>query len=406
MNLRAVVVTTAAPEDRGAGEVLPSKPSATASGQVLSFPIGVKRLATPPVPNSGWSPAACRVEDETASARSVRPNARVLKPLWTVPLQAVAELRQRMPPGPDTQGQTCSEESANGASFVTQGQLWIDRLTDIAMLDPSSGRPLRKLPTPRSNKVCSVPVPEAGGFVNRQGDTLSWRPFEPVSGSVARQVVDSRPGWRVSEVMAMPRGFAAVWFAKPGAVVPAPVDGQARDMAITTYHATTRKRIDETFADAGSFAMGGDGGPSHEQLFLPACRDLVGARTSGFDWRVSHFGSFRAQACKPDGTQTVFWSHLDIAPKPALPDDVARGFSLRRVWPTDGPIALAQNGGRVHVFDLTERQEVGRIQLPPEAQIQVAHVMRSAGLVVIESIDADTPDAMPQLRLRAYSYKR
>jgi len=176
------------------------------------------------------------------------------------------------------------------------------------------------------------------------------------------------------------------------------------DLLIAAYDAVTHRRLSERTMSADTYDMIGDeSDPAYQGLFLPACHDMAGPMTSGYDWRVSHLGSFRAYACGPSAasTRTVFWSHLDISRKPALPPQES-GDDPRRTWALDGTIGVAQDGALMRVFDIATRREIAQIETSSGAAMAV-QLIASEGLVVIESID--NAAGMYSRNLRAYSFK-
>lgn len=85
---------------------------------------------------------------------------------------------------------TCVPDLAWG--MTRERQLWIERYDSIERIDPRSGLAVQSVKTPRSPAVCSITWFQQSGFLNWQGDTVSFRPF-----SGGRQLLTHRPGWRV-----------------------------------------------------------------------------------------------------------------------------------------------------------------------------------------------------------------
>ena len=408
---------TARPIDRSTGMPTTQAPGPHAVGEVVKVRVDLGRVSTPKAPTATWDATPCKIEDETPSARSVHHPRRFTQPLWSVPIESVTDLHQRAQErrggsgdGQSAANMTCTGQILTSNSFVMQDKtLWLDRFSEIAQLDTSSGRTIKTLPTPRKDNVCSLPVPEAGGFVNYQGDTLTWRPFDPsAAGATARHVIEVRQGWQVSQVRAAARSVVAVWNAKPGTAPPKGEDGQPMDVLIATYDAATRSRQNERRITSDAYEIDGGDDPAYEayeRLFLPACRDTAGRLTSGYDWRVSHFDSFRAYACSPgaSATQTVFWSHLDIAPQSA-PPSVRDGAYLRRTWVLDGTTGVAQDGAVMRVFNIATRHELAQIAVSFR-EVQAVHLIESKGLLLIESVDYDVAVDRSSRNLRAYSFK-
>ena len=342
-------------------------------GELVEIDVDLGQVTTPKLSAVAWDAAPCTVEDETASARTVRHESRLLRPLWEQPLESLDQLRRQVQeegrPGAVLESEApsaCKEPDPTRSSFVMVDEtVWVDRLSKIAQLDTATGRALRTLPTPRSATVCSIPSPAARGFVNHQGDTLSWRPFDgAASGATARQVIDVRPGWYVSDMRSEARQIVAIWRAKPGTATAKDKNDQVMDVAIATYDAVHRKPIGDRPTNADAYDMVGDPGDPEFDRFLSPCHDTAGPLTSGYDWHVSYFDSFRAYACAPAGAamSTVLWSHFDIAPKlgPAPPLEEPHE---RRAWVVSGPIGVFQDDATMRAFDVSSRREIAQVAL-------------------------------------------
>ena len=356
----------------------------SASEEVRSFKVDVAALATPKTTAQDWDATPCRVEDEAPGARAVTRVTRALVPAWP---QARAH---------------ATPADGSGAPFVMRdGTLWLDQGTTIAQLDPASGRTLRTLPTPRNDKIRSVPVPASDGFFNMQGDTLSWRPFDVTRQVVpGRRLIEVRPGWVVDEVQPLARSVRVVWHANEGTPVRT-TEGAPQDLLVVLYDAASGKRLREFVQDIGGYGVVGDTAePQWSPTWLPRCRDDQGP-TVGTDWRFDVFGSLRATRCAPgEATVTTAWFGLDVAPR--QPDSAGEepGALLTSV---DGPLAAAVDRRTVRAFDVEGRRELGQVRLPPKSRATWLRVLADARLLLVETCDDSTcPD---HATLQAWSLK-
>ena len=370
--------------------------------------VDLARVSTPKAAVVQWNANACPVEDEAPDARVVSLKARLLRTVWTRQVENFSDIRARLsPPAGDDQSvpQAVAEDPPHEFS-MRDGTLWLDQYATIAQLDPATGRTQRTLPTPRSQKVSSVAVPFADGFVNTQGDTLSWRPFDAgaanAHGLPARRVIDVRKGWTVQDVRPLARSVLAAWKADPGTPLKTDEQGTPVDLEVVLYDVATSAKLREFDEQSDAYA---EVGAASSMLWMPEylarCHDEVGALVSGYDWRVSYFDSFRATACgvssSASTTRTVFWFGLDIAPMhyPISAD----GRRTRRTWATDGAVAVAQDDRVLRVFDVANRRELGQIAFAADENPQSVHVLADHGLVLVEI------GGLSRLELRAYSFK-
>lgn len=350
-------------------------------GELIRVDIDVAQLRTAKLAPVPWE-GACPLEDEVAGARQVQAQARPARLLWSI--EGVKSLQDlwMQAADPNSSGNAACEMSAERLAFqMKDGTLWLDRYVDIAQLDPASGRILRTLPTPRRSDVCSVVVPEANGFVNHQGDTLSWRPFE---GSAPRRLLEQFPGWRVYRVQRDEAGrIHSTWTPKPGTQPPTAKDDVVLDMRLLAHDPMSFKRLADTPSDAMTTDFIG-------YLALPqpaACELAPGLPARPFDWQLSHFDSFRGYACEGSARRTVFWSHLDIAPRAAQDPMID---APRRAWTTAAGLAVAQDGHVLRVFELAARRELGRVVLEAESVLDVQLLPARAQLLLhLSERDAD-----------------
>ncbi len=356
---------------------------------VPELKVDLAKVTTPRMAAETWDAAPCRLDGEAPGARDVSRQERVLQAAWSRPYESAAD-----------------DGSHNTVPFVMRdGTVWLDLGATIAQVDPATGHTLRTLPTPRSAKVASVPVAMADGFVNTQGDTLSWRPFDTTApGAPARRVMDVRKGWTVVGVKPLARSVLAVWQANEGTPVRKPTEYTSESVVVALYDAVSGRRLHDYAEDGQTYGEVGDESQSHWlPSLLPHCEDEQGPLTSGIDWRIGPFDSLRATDCAgtPADARTVAWFGLDIAPRTAAvapPDgDPSRSLTI------DGGIATARDGYTIRVFDIAARREIGRIVLAPTDTVTWVNVLAAHGLVLVDA-SSSAPGAEGRT-LRVYSFR-
>jgi hypothetical protein len=362
---------------------------------LVEIPIDVSGLRARAEPAA----QACDVDGAAAKSRSLVRPVHMLAPLW----RQVHPVPDVVPADGDSEATPrelrCEEPhlpfaGGRGSAFLRRdGTLWADQGATIAQLDPSSGKVLRSLHTPRGPKICSAVLPDAEGFFNVQGDTLTWRPLEPGNGT--RRLIDRRPGWTATEITPLARAVRVVWrSARPAG------DHDTPSLSVAIHDASGR-RVSQWSGDAGEYDYAGDlAMPLYAPAFMPPCKDAAGAIVGAIDWNVDALG-FRARACGEVGMppRTMLWTDTDIAPRPGSPRD-AEGVGP--AWAHDGTIAVGQYGRRLRVFDLEQRRELA--QIPLDSAVDGVTVSAALSLVVIETHDRPE-DGPSRVVLTAYRFR-
>ena len=388
--------------------------------ELLQFKIPRAALNLPKSEALGFSSMPCKIEDETASARLIHKTRRLLKPRWTFQVKSPEDIRNAAEQdhanknklkATDAGPALCNSIGYDNASLIMANQtLWLDKYSELAQLDWTTGKAIRSMPTPRKRAVCSVAIPLAGGFINYQGDAVTFQNFEGVSGPKAsKQVIEVKPGWYVDSV-SQPivstngqLGFEVIWRTKPGIVPAKNEHGQVLDMIASTYVLRTKVRTNEVKLNSDSYEMGGYEGEVNRApgQGRPSCGANKPAGSLAFGMEVSYFDSFRAYRCNAaNEVETIFWDGLDIAPQRV-------GFSWyprAQFLAVSGTIGVVQSrSGLVRIYDLAARKELAQIK--PSSFDAVLRVMvnESKGLVAIESLDEI--DGEQQRNLTAYSYR-
>lgn len=360
-----------------------------ATGEMFRLDVPLARVKRPQPMSAPWQDA-CLVEDEVKGARTLQQPGRNARLLWSITATELENL--------------CDYIQQETYSFLMPDQtLWMGSRAGISQIDPLTGRRLKTLPAPYKAKACHLPVPQSGGFISYEGDTLVWRALE-AGVAVGRKVIDRRPGWRVRYVRWDEAAGALVvyWVAKPRNRLDGSQDDMLEDMAVVLHHPQTLVKLSEVATTTAGNEMGGDGEPPQ-----PApCQREAGPQTTGHDWRVSHFGSFRAYECgpAPGQTRTVLWSHIDVHPRVVSSEQ----DRVRRAWAVADGVAVAQDGNRLQVFDIKRRREMARIGID-QGEMNwdnpvAVHLLPGSALVLVETADT-APSGATQIRLNMYSYR-
>lgn len=373
------------------GRTTPKTPASRLPvGQVLTIAIPDVVAAAPTIASVTAMP--CPVPREAPHARELARDGHAQRLLWSQPLVDLPAIRS-------------SCDYACGPLMVMHdGSLWVDNGGTAVQFDNATGKLLRTVPTPRSDKVTSVPLRAADGWFNAQGDTLSWR---PIDGTAARRVIDRRPGWEIVFLRAQGDAVLAAWVRKSTA--PPPADGTVpppRPATYVFYDAQGRRLSESTKGtedvegeeEPGSaYALG-----AFEPPWAPACRDAAGPRTTGFDWRLERFGSIVAWACGPAAgdARMALWSDVDIRPKPQADTDV----TARQVVAQDGAIGVIQDKTSVRVFDAATRREVGRIPLAFDLRLDAVAIDASHGQLLVVTSRRSADDTWHET-LQAYQLR-
>jgi hypothetical protein len=371
---------------------------ASYGGEPVKISLDLEKLTSVGTQAAAWDSAACPIENELSEARKVRADPRLLKPLWSVPVESMEALANGQQPPVENAGWCNQRDTESRVVVRRDGSIWLNRYGNLANLDPQTGKISATLAVPRKEPVCHL-LPHSGdGYIAYQGDTVVYRVFDKPQ---SRRVIDVRPGWNVTNGYFHGRALVLYWVAREGTPV-RPIDDDTKlSMQVVSYDADTFKVIKTRLADAGAVEYAGDESePARLEFYLPPCTDAAGPITSGHDWRLSHFDSVRAFSCAPrkEDIRTVFWWHMDIAPATAA----ARRIDdyQRRAWPGEGNLAVAQDNALLHVFDIRERREIARIAT--RGKVMDVHLIGSAGLVLV---DTEETGQSVERKLTAYALR-
>ena len=324
-----------------------------------------------------WERGFCRESGETPGARAMARSEHLLQPLWTRDLGS-----STVSSAPEAA--RCGADAGGNALFRTpDGNLWLDSSTQVARIDPRTGTLSAGLPTPRSDRVCSVVTPAGNGFLNVTGDTLTWRPLAAAGDASKRRVVDRHPGWSASFAAQRADVVRVLWVAGQRAAVERDGDGVPQDLLVIDYD-SSGKRVNEIRTTE---AADEDGRFDRDDAALaPPCHDARGTPLAiGYDWRAGPFGSQRALTCGPlpGMARLVWWSGATIAPR--LDDSEP---TPRPAPALDGAIAVVADDLQLHVVNLALQREFAQVDLSG-GTVKRTWVLAARRLVLVESTDAD-----------------
>ena len=324
-----------------------------------------------------WERGFCRESGEAPGARALARSEHLLQPLWTRDLGSSAV-------SSSPEAARCGTDAGGNALFRTpDGSLWLDSSTQVARIDPRTGALSAGLPTPRSDKVCSVVTPAGNGFLNVTGDTLTWRPLAAAGDSSKRRVVDRHPGWSASFAARRADVVRVLWVAGQRAAVEHDGDGVPQNLLVIDYD-SSGKRVNEIRTTE---AADEDGNFDRDDAALaPPCHDARGTPLAiGYDWRGGPFGSQRGLTCGPlpGMARLVWWSGATTAPR--LDDSEP---APRPAPALDGAIAVVADDSQLHVVNLALQREFAQVDLSA-GTVGRAWVLAAKRLVLVESAGAD-----------------
>ncbi len=314
---------------------------------------------------------ACLVASEgerSAGVREVRDGAK--------PPQRLFELSLEQPGVVDAQRERadrCVAENGWGARAPSRwglgadGALWLDAGAQLRRIDPSDGRILAQLPTPRSAQVCSAAIFSARQFLNWQGDTVTLRPFEAASGEAGRRVVARRPGWVADAAIWLESGRISVRWKNPKAEIEAPGGAQGQ-----LYVEQGGRFVPDGQVAPGMVVGGGHvylNGEDEGEEPMPASSDwLVSPQPPRYRWQAGPFGSLQSRQVQTD--ELALW----LGMKAGASGDTSTAFSL------GGNLGLANIDGGHVVFDAAKRE---RRLLLPGGWMRAAH-LPVPGVLLVE----------------------
>lgn len=346
------------------GEPVAGWPAVPDGEQVLELKLPEAATTATRDTAKAWERGFCRESGEAPGARMMARTEHLLKPLWTRDLGTPAAVPE---------GGECGNAVGGPALFkTTDGALWIDRGTQVAKLDPLTGALALGLPTPRTNKVCSIVTPSGSGFISAGGDTLTWRPLAAATDPARRRVIQRRPGMSAFLMSARDDAVRVLW----------------SDLVVTDYD-SNGKRLHEFRTNEADMNNSADGeiGANGEVLQSPGpCHDLRGTPlTIGYDWRAGPFDSQRGVTCGPlpGVARLVWWSGATIAPR------LDNSAPTPRATPAiDGAIAVAADDSTLHVVNLALQREIAQVDLTDGTDGRT-WLLAAKRLVLVEATASD-----------------
>ena len=352
------------PVEPETGEAIAGWPGAPDGERVLELKLPDAATTATRDAARAWERGFCRESGEAPGARTMARSEHLLKPVWTHDLGTPVAVQE---------GSECGNAVGGPALFkTTDGALWIDQGTQVAKFDPLTGALALGLPTPRTNKVCSIVTPTGSGFISAGGDTLTWRPLAAATDPARRRVIQRRPGMSAFLMPARDDAVRVLW----------------SDLVVTDYD-SNGKRLHEFRTNEADMNNSADGesGANGEVLPPPGpCHDRRGTPlTIGYDWRAGPFDSQRGTTCGPlpGVARLVWWSGATIAPR------LDNSAPTPRATPAiDGAIAVVADDSTLHVVNLALQREIAQVDLANGTNART-WVLAGKRLVLVESTAAD-----------------
>jgi hypothetical protein len=359
--------------------------------ELIEIVVKVGGLEQPKILEKKGPITPCTFENETSTSRQVIPSTRKLTPYWTVRFKTLAEHQSNFDnrdTGSDTTA-VCDYRSTANYLVMKDSSLWIDSRTVIEQLDLNSGKKVASAPTPRNNFICSIAAPVLGGYINYQGDTLSFRPFFPNRDSEnPRRTIDKKIGWNITRISLTDKELITLWNPKLGVANKETKDapsGVIRRYAINSLGFIREHPYDEMDDDA------------FDNQVRTACLPALNGTTVDIDFTTSHFDSLRGFTCpQTHESQTIFWASLNVSPKAR-----ESNFKQKQLLSVAQPFALVLDEGVIRIYDGLARAEVGYF-FQNNRGIHSAKILVDKRIVLIE--ESITNENTVDRRLVAYRF--
>lgn len=177
-------------------------------GQLLAFDLAPDLGMAAQQPDAAWGARRCPIDDEAPQARDIAQDLQPPEAQYTVTLPADA---------PDITGRPChgdewwqpgiASERIRQWGVTPDGRVWLDRVNQLERLDKDTGLAAGRITTPRTDKVCSIPLYDAQQFLIWQGDSVSVRGF---TGDTPTILVN-KEGWFADSVVRLGDKFGVRW---------------------------------------------------------------------------------------------------------------------------------------------------------------------------------------------------
>ncbi len=351
---------------------------------LIEINVNTTGLAAPKLSVKNGPNKPCKLDNETIDARQVSESRTKLTAQWAVPIKTLdesrIETRSKLGIGDKAETTNCSLETIANYFLMPDSSLWLDRYSEIEQIDLNTGKRASGLATPRSDLVCSIPFPSAAGYINYQGDTLSFRPFIPDNdGATQRKIIDKKTGWNLSQIRIDERAIHTLWEPKTGTIAPKSAKGQPVALQERRYSTKAFSFIKEAYLSPTDYA-------NSEFYFEPnmwestACNSTFTSLPAEIGFTISHFNSIKGTTCPLNKeAQTVFWSGLNMV----LKGPIDR-YEQKRILSTSQKYALIfDNDGFVRIYDGLARKEVGFID-QNNRQLHSAKIIADKQMVLIE----------------------
>ena len=290
--------------------------SLSGGGVLKTFDLSAKIAGLQRNAATDWAAQHCMLEDETANARDITIDTKPLKQVSSVSLGT----QQSRPWDGQAATMPCKgddESTYHGYhdSYRTwyaakDGTVWLDQWKYLEQINPLDGSGVKKVPTPRSDTACSLPLIDRREFLSWQGNTITLRPFADSINAADRKVLVTKPGWFAQKVELLGDRIGVRW-----------IESKYRDeanheigsaiAAVYDFSGKLIKQIDgQAMNGTAYFENDGPDASDVEENVFEQFRSP--AEISPYRAELSYAGSVRVrtQDAQTHVTQTVMWSGL------------------------------------------------------------------------------------------------
>lgn len=361
-------------------------------GKLVKFDLLQRLTQLEPAVARDWPAMRCMFEDEEPDARNIVSDKGTRPKLYEVTIGAKTLARDLgampFPCYGDELDQFGQYQLAPGVAAwgqTSDGSLWADRGTTMDRLDPETGKIVQRLPTPRSEAICALPMFEQSKYVVWQGDTVTFRPLAGPLDNADRKVFVRKPGWYANQVQRIGGDRIGVRWVDKRFRGKNSEEKEVGAMAIV--YDVTGKVISQTAGAArdGNANFPGDDDDGASVFGEPAPPLQQGM----YRWELSYFDGVRAirDDAASHSSHTVLWSGLRFNAKPASKAglDVSDPDYAGNVLGLQGTIGVHIKADKVNVYDAATRHLRASISIPAARDAAWNPVNR---ILLVDSIDS------------------
>ena len=253
------------------------------------------------------------------------------------------------------------------AWFPTEEGVWVDRLSSLERISLKTGKVLETVPTPRSEKACTLPLYDKKLFLSWQGDTVSLRPFAQQLSNDQRTVLAYQPGWKAEIVVWLGVDRFGVRWKK-----------NLDTSILATVHDLSGKQLAEI---KGKKQMNSehysfeeeDGEMDMPYAVFRSYLQAEGKRET-YHWEQSYLGSIRSQERDAaGGTKTILWAGLRVG-EPEIKRPINKVINLGY------GLGASISPSGIQIFDAKSKQVYF---IPQEGVIDVGWSDKESSLFIV-----------------------